>query len=101
VKSMPRLEISPAANSDLIEIGVYIAQQCGSVRRAESFLTALQQTFETLATRPEMGELRTEFATRQYRSFSVGNYVIYFRPIPDGIRIARVLHGARDHHRLL
>ena len=98
---MPRLEISPAARGDLIGIGIYIAQQSGSRQRADSFLDSIYQTCELLATQPEMGELRTEFATGRYRSFSVGNYVIYFRPTPDGIRIARVLHGARDHHALL
>ena len=48
-----------------------------------------------------MGELRVEFATGRYRSFTVGNYVIYFVPASGGIRIARVLHGARDHNALL
>ena len=99
---MARLEISPAANRDLIEIGVYIAQQSGSQQRADSFLNSLVRTCETLATQPEMGELRTEFRTGRYRSFSVGNYVIYYCPMPpDGIRVARVLHGARDHRTLL
>ena len=54
-----------------------------------------------LVAQPEMGELRSEFATGRYRSFSVGNYVIYYSPVPDGIRVARVLHGARDHRALL
>jgi toxin ParE1/3/4 len=26
----------------------------------------------------------------------VGNYLIFYRPISDGIEIVRVLHGARD-----
>ena len=98
---MPRLEISPVANRDLVEIGVYIAQQSGSRERADAFLDSILQTCEKFATHPKMGERREEFATGQYRSFSVGNYVIYFRPMPDGIRVARVLHGARDHHSLL
>ena len=79
----------------------HIARQSGSRQRAESFLDLIQRTCEILATQPEMGELRTEFATGRYRSFSVGNYVIYFRPVSDGIFIARVLHGARDHNALL
>ncbi len=98
---MSRLEISPVANRDLIEIGVYIAQQSGSRERADSFLDSIVQTCEMLAMHPEMGELRQEFATGRYRSFSVGNYVVYFCPMPDGIQIARVLHGARDHQALL
>ncbi len=48
-----------------------------------------------------MGQLRAEFATGQFRSFSVGAYVIYFQPMKDGIRVARILHGARDHGALL
>jgi toxin ParE1/3/4 len=98
---MPRLEVSPVANGDLVEIGLYIARQSGSQQRADSFLDSILRTCETLATQPEMGERREEFATGQYRSFSVGEYVIYFRPMLDGIRVARVLHGARDHHTLL
>lgn len=98
---MSRLDISPEANRDLIEIGLYIARQSGSRQQAESFLDLIQQTATLLATQPEMGELRTEFSTGCYRSFSVGNYVIYFRPVSDGILIARVLHGARDHNALL
>ena len=30
------------------------------------------------------------------RSFPVGNYIIYYKPEPDGIIVARVLHGSRD-----
>ena len=98
---MARLDISPEANRDLVEIGLYIARQSGSGQCADSFLDLIHQTCQVLATQPEMGELRTEFATGRYRSFSVGNYVIYYRPVPDGILIARVLHGARDHNALL
>ena len=98
---MPRLEISPAANRELVEIGLYIARQSGSRQRADSFLDSILRACEMLATQPEMGEVRPEFATGRYRSFSVGNYVIYFSPAIDGIRVARVLHGARDHRTLL
>jgi plasmid stabilization system protein ParE len=27
---------------------------------------------------------------------SVGVYVIFFRPMPGGVEIARILHGSRD-----
>jgi toxin ParE1/3/4 len=30
------------------------------------------------------------------RRSSVGNYVIYYRPIEDGIQVLRILHGARQ-----
>ncbi len=44
---------------------------------------------------PYMGRQREELAAR-LRSFPVGSYVIFYRPIDDGIEVARILHGARD-----
>jgi len=56
---------------------------------------------DVLAANPEIGEDRAEFVGGRYRSFSVDNYVIYFQPAVNGVRIARILHGARDHGELL
>jgi toxin ParE1/3/4 len=44
---------------------------------------------------PEMGRKRFDFADG-LRSLAVNNYVIFYRPIADGIQLIRVLHGARD-----
>jgi toxin ParE1/3/4 len=101
MRLMARLELSPEARNDLVEIGTYIARHSGSTQQAGNFMDVIYQTCEMLASRPGMGELRREFATGLYRSFTVGNYVIYFRPIDQGIRVARILHGARDHEALL
>jgi plasmid stabilization system protein ParE len=30
------------------------------------------------------------------RRHAIGNYVVYYRPIIDGVEIVRVIHGARD-----
>jgi len=98
---MAQLTFSPKASQDLHDIGAWIARQNGSWQRSDAFLDLIYRTCETLATQSEMGELRVEFVTGNYRSFSVGNYVIYFRPAPGGILIARILHGSRDHSTLL
>ena len=98
---MPRLQLSRDARQDLLDIAAYIARESGSDRRGDVFLDAVFTTCETLATHPEMGQLRTEFATGQYQSLSVGSYVIFFRPTNDGIEVARVLHGSRDHYSVL
>ena len=98
---MPRLELSRDARQDLLEIAAYIARESGSRRRGDAFLDAVFATCQTLASQPEMGQLRTEFATGEYRSFSVGSYVIFFQPTRDGILVARVLHGSRDHYSVL
>jgi toxin ParE1/3/4 len=44
---------------------------------------------------PQLGRRREELSPR-LRSFPVGRYVIFYRPLENGIEIARVLHGARD-----
>lgn len=98
---MARVRLSPEAKRDLVDIGCYIAKESGNQETADRFLDTLDRTFRLLASHPEMGESRVEFATGKYRSFSVGNYVIYFRPDEQGIRVARVLHGARDHGAIL
>jgi toxin ParE1/3/4 len=98
---MACLIFSSEAKRDLVEIGLHIAHQSGSLERAEKLLDSITQTCDLLASQPEMGQLRTEFASGIYRSFSVGNYVIYFSSISKGIQVARILHGARDHGAVL
>lgn len=98
---MSRLELSPLAEQDLIEIGTFIARQSGNQETARRFLEKIISVCDLLCLNPEMGQLRTEFKSGRYRSFSVGSYVIYYQPAVDGTRVARILHGARDHGALL
>ena len=44
---------------------------------------------------PELGERRPELGAA-IRCYSVGVYVVYYRPPSMGIELIRVLHGARD-----
>jgi toxin ParE1/3/4 len=98
---MARLELSPSARRDLVSIGADVARRSGSRETARRFLRRIMAVCELLATNPEMGELRNEFSSGLYRSFSVGNYVVYFKPAVNGVHIARILHGARDHGEFL
>jgi toxin ParE1/3/4 len=47
-----------------------------------------------------MGRSRLELAP-DLRSFPVGQYVIFYLPLPKGVEIVRVLHGARDIESIL
>jgi toxin ParE1/3/4 len=42
-----------------------------------------------------MGRERNELVPG-LRSFPIGRYMIFYEPLPDGVVIVRVLHGARD-----
>ena len=85
--------VSDAARSDLDEIWFYIAQDDPDA--ADRFLKAIISRFPKLAAMPQLGRRREELSSK-LRSFPVGRYVVFYRPMENGIEIARVLHGARD-----
>jgi toxin ParE1/3/4 len=90
---MKQYRVSDAARSDLDEIWFYIAQD--NVDAADKFIRVIVSRFPKLAAMPQLGRQREELSPR-LRSFPVGRYVIFYRPMEKGIEIARVLHGARD-----
>ena len=56
----------------------------------------VEQRFQFLATQPHAGQARSDLAP-ELRFLPVGNYLIFYRPIENGVEIARVIHGARDY----
>jgi toxin ParE1/3/4 len=90
---MNQFRVSEAARSDLDEIWFYIADD--NPDAADKFIRALVSRFPMLASMPEIGREREELSPR-LRSFPVGNCIIFYRPMENGVEIARVLHGARD-----
>jgi len=54
---------------------------------------------ESYAHQPRLGESRSELG-REVRGFSVERYVVYYKPITEGIELIRVLHGSRDVRQL-
>jgi toxin ParE1/3/4 len=48
-----------------------------------------------LAEFPGLGRQRDELGPA-VRSFPVGNCIIFYLPLADGVEVIRVLHGARD-----
>jgi toxin ParE1/3/4 len=91
--ALPRVIRSSLAKSDLIEIWFFIAKD--SPDAADRFLALISEKCELIATSPEMGRRRDELAPG-LRSFPVGRYLIFYRPIEDGIEVARVLSAYRD-----
>jgi toxin ParE1/3/4 len=90
---MSRFRLSPLADRDLNEVADYLADRNPSAAVHE--LERLFQKFAALANQPMMGELRRDLPGN-LRCFTTGNYVILYEPSPDGIRVARVVHAARD-----
>jgi len=90
---MKQFQVADSARGDLDEIWFYIAGD--NPENADKLIRSITSRFSILASMPEIGRLREELAPR-LRSFAVGNYVIFYRVIENGVEIVRVLHGARD-----
>ena len=90
--------LGPAAIADLKSIAAYIAldNPAAAGRMQRLFF----ERFKVLAANSEMGQT-WPFPGNDFRTISVGSYVIVFRPAENGVQIIRVLHGARDLETLL
>jgi toxin ParE1/3/4 len=96
---MARISRSPRAKADVLSIGGHIAEQSQSRSIALRFLDKIDERVKLLADNPHAGEARPDLGTN-VRGFPVGNYIIFYRPIENGIEVLRVLHGSRDIPRL-
>ena len=85
---------APAAQDDLRAIVEFIARD--KPQAARRWLARLREKCRLLAQHPGMGERRSEFLSDGCRSFSFGDYVIFFRPVLKGIEVIRVVRGERD-----
>lgn len=90
---MPKVITSAAAEADAEEIWRWVANDSG--RAADRLADRFEDVAQMLAGRPHIGRNRDELAPG-VRSFPVGPYLLFYRVAPDGIEIARVLHGRRD-----
>jgi toxin ParE1/3/4 len=59
------------------------------------FLDRIDEKCELYATQPEMGTPRPDLADN-VRCFPVGDYVVFYEPLRNGIRVLLVVHGSRD-----
>ena len=93
---MPHILMTRQSRTDLVEILLYIRRD--NPRAAKRLLRTINDKLQLLAEFPGLGRPREELA-RSLRSFPIGNYVVFYRPIEPGIQLIRVLHGGRDQRR--
>ncbi len=90
---MRRIEFSPEARADLLDIADYIAR--ADPERALTFVAELEARCAELLPFSDSGHLRPELAP-ELRSKPHGRYVISYTPGRRVVRVERILHGARD-----
>lgn len=95
---MPRIVRTLPARDDLLQIWFHIAQD--SVAAADRLIDLLEEHLQLISQNPFMGQSVEQYRVG-LRQFTVGNYVLFYIPIDDGIQLIRVLHGARKFEDLL
>ena len=90
---MAKIECSEQAEQDLIDLWTYIAED--NPAAADNLLDQIESVCKMLARSPLLGRAREELATG-LRSFSVGDYLIFYQPRKNGIVVVRVLSGYRN-----
>lgn len=90
---MSRIRWTRDARRDASDIWHYIARD--NIPAADAVTDGFTENLGLLAQNPLLGSSRSELG-EHVRSFSIGNYILFCEPVPGGILLVRILHGARD-----
>jgi len=99
-----QLRRHPRVRDDLIEIYCYIHER--SPQSADKVYAAIERSIRALLDIPGVG---TQWSTTDPRLAGLRvtpctpyrNYLMFFRAVPDGIELFRVVHGARELGRIV
>lgn len=88
------LELSEAADQDLVDVYAYTVYKFGQAK-AVNYLLGIEQVFTALTSNPMLGKERDEIKTG-LRSMPYVAHLVFYRILTDRIRIVRVLHASPD-----
>lgn len=95
---MPIILYSARAKRDIKNIGIYLAAR--NPNAADKLVSTIYNSIEKLAHFPSMGARCTELKGG-FHHWVIDNYVVIYKPVQDGVHIARILHGSRHFPTLL
>lgn len=90
-----RIRLAPQARTDLDEIWLYTAQESDDAPAATREIESIAERFKLLARHPFLGKSLEAQQRPNVRTFVAGNYLIFYSPKSDELRILRVLHVSR------
>lgn len=91
---MSGFRITPRARDDLKNIGRYTQKTWGKAQR-DKYLLDMDQRFDWLSKRPEVGRIRDDIAQEHY-CYSQGSHLIFYTISDDFISIIGVVHQDMD-----
>lgn len=90
---MAQVLLTDAAHQARLEIWLHIAAD--NPTAARSVLQRFDDRCEIYANQPLLAEARPDLG-RNVRAFAVGEYVVIYRPLANGIEVLLIVHGSRD-----
>lgn len=92
---MGRVERLPQAEVDYLNIWFWIAEASGNMDSADGILHRFDAALQMLSDHPRAGTERPEVFPG-VRAWPVADYLLFYFPLGDGVKLVRVLHGSRD-----
>ncbi len=96
---MPTLELTDRARDDLLRIGEYIGEQQHRRSTAKRVIQGISKTCRRYARDPHIGQSAPELGI-DLRLGIYQRWVIIYEPVEQGIRVLRIVDGARDYSKL-
>jgi toxin ParE1/3/4 len=91
---LPKVRYSRLARKDLLDIWRYIESR-NSEAIADRVCDRINETCRLLAQHPRLGRARPEVAEGA-RSLVIERWLAFYRLVPDGVQVVRIVDGARD-----
>jgi toxin ParE1/3/4 len=83
---------SREAEADIDQIAAYTLEAWG-VTQTDAYLAKLEDSFDLLASNPQMGRAADEIRPR-LRRFEIERHIVFYENREDAVFIVRVLHQA-------
>jgi addiction module RelE/StbE family toxin len=98
-----KLNISPEAKNDLLEIKKYISEELNSPKAANNTVKKILSGIKNLRQFPKMGPSLSAKVNIEtpYRFLVCGNYLAFYRPEETELFVDRIIYGRRDYIRIL
>ena len=93
-------EITALGRLDLLQIWNYLAE-ADSLDAADQVLEDIEKAIERIVEFPGIGHSRKDLTRRDLLFYTIGSYMIAYRPKHTPLYVIRVLHGSRNIKRLL